>query len=586
MNEQVETQGTIIIDDNLLNIIRRAEYTQQFYIDNKKKQDLLKRSEHQALQSQNNIRDIIILDMLIKEMNNIKNTPTRSGLLSNKTSKSVMISARENIKKENSSIINVMKNNLVKTPLMKKEYYLSCLDSYDKYSTILKTRYKRAPKLLSSIKPEKYKETAERIIRSESTKLGAKCRIKNGIIIDEYGEKKQNYKNTTIIEAGLEIYKTEEKARLDKIIVDLRKSDITEDSRDIYKSYEDYYKSIEKEYAEKIKYIESNFKDKSITNIQKNANDLNLITKEYYTYKQSQIILKRIKNIVSKEIKHNYKTEIEKKINKELSVLELKIQELENQKKELEESFENNYNRITAEPQEKKSSSKNEEEIKKLKELKEKIYEYEKESKEKKATTKPQKIELPENSNNNIDKLEKEKYEKYKQIREKLDNIIDRRNDFSNENYYHQEIINTFYSYGLGTTHEEIIKNIIAMREELGVNKKLQVIIDNVKMEFDNFSDMKEEEDNGMTKIENKLEGRLLSLEMNPDTPEELKEEIRYYLKRNKKCQDDLYWITQNKNSYPEEIYRQLVDNIKTNNYLNTNIYNEINPQPGTIKSL
>ena len=583
MNEPIETQGTIIIDDNLLNIIKRAEYTQQFYIDNQKKQDLLKKSEHQALQSQNNTRDIALLEMLIKEMNNIKNTPTRSGLFSNKTSKSFIISAKEKIKKQNQPIINTMKNNLVKIPLMKKEYYLSCLDSYDKYSTILKTRYKRSPKMLAFIKPEKYKETAERIIRNESTKIGNKCRIKNGIVIDENGEKKQNYKEmSSVIEAGLEVYKTEEKTRLDRIIADLRKSDIAKDSKDIYKSYEDYIKSIEREYDEKLEKIKNNYKDKSFTIIEKNINELKQLTREYYSYKQSQIILKRIRDIISREIKHDIKAEIDKKIMNELSAVEAKLIELEKQKKELEKLFDNEYNKISL-PKEEKQSTNNEEEIRKLKEIKSKI-ETIKEIEEHKNTN--QKEKTQEKKTNEIKLQEKAKYEKYKEIREKLDDIIDRRNEFSNENYYHQEIVNTLYSYGLGTTYEEIINNIIEMRKELGINKKLQTIIDTVKMEFDNFSDMRKEEDNGMTKLENKLEGRLLSLEMNPDTPEALKEEIRYYLKRNKKCQDNLYWITQNKKSYPEETYRQLIDNIKMNNYLNTNIYDEINPQPGTIKSL
>ena len=583
MNETLETQGTIIIDDNLLNIIRRAEYTRQFYMDNKRKTDLLKKSEHQALQSQKNIRDIALLDMIIKEMNNIKNTSTRSGLFSDKTSKSTMITAREKIKKENQSLINMMKNNLAPMPLMKKEYYLSCINSYDQYSTILKTRYKRSPKLLSSIKPEKYKETAERIIRSESTKIGSECRVKNGIIIDENGEKKQNYKKeSSIIDAGLEVYKTEEKIRLDRIIEDLRKSDTAGDTRDIYKSYEDHRKSIESEYDNIINNLKLDYKNKSMTNIQKTNNELKQVLKDYYDYKMSYTMLKRIKNIITQEIKHDFKIGIEQKIDKELSAVESKLVELEKQKKELEATFEQERNKITTETKEQKTS--HIEKIKELEELKEKVQKLQKIEENKKKDNPEEKKQ--EKKTNEVNRQEKEKYEKYKVIREKLDDIIDRRNSFSNENYYHQEIVNTFYSYGLGTTYDEIIKNIIAMREDLIVNKRLQTIIDTVKMDFDDFKDMRKEEKNGMTKIENKIEGRLLSLEMNPDTPEEVKEEIRYYLKRNKKCQDDLYWITQNKNSYPEDTYKQIVDNIKVNNYLNTNIFDEVNPQPGTIKAL
>ena len=186
--------------------------------------------------------------------------------------------------------------------------------------------------------------------------------------------------------------------------------------------------------------------------------------------------------------------------------------------------------------------------------------------------------------NGELSVSDKQTYEKYKEIREILDLFYEKKNQYNSEEYFERDVVNALSIYKLGDSLEEITNNVTEIRNQLPVTNEIQRIIDSVKMEYDNVSDFCKVDENGLTNIENRIVGRLLVTQTSGNVSEELWSEINYYISRHNKLESELKWVLPNKNSYPEDVFEEMVTDNKKRLYANTNLINEIKTNNNYLK--
>ena len=308
-------------------------------------------------------------------------------------------------------------------------------------------------------------------------------------------------------------------------------------------------------YDEKFKYLKSKMLFNKIIEFLKERNQI------YF----SDIIIK-----MNKEVEEFDKIieEIQKRIDSLVKEFDKKI-EKDNSKKRETTKRQNNIRQKVSNSQVKTTSSIND---KKVEDSTNSTVVTDVKTKEliKDTVTERKKIEEEKKT---FSQEEIDKYNKYVEIRVKLDNIVKRKNQYRNEEMFQQEIINTFYN--LGNSYEEIIRHIDEMREELEVTKIIHTIILNSYEEFyNNPNQMREIDTNGLTKLENKIRFNISGILANDKTiPDELREELRYYLNRFHELEDDLKPVI---NWPKDEIWNGMADDNRLMRYFNTCLIEEL----------
>lgn len=604
-------ENAVIIEDTLSSIIYRAQKTQEFY-DNKKAIDKLNNASGEALKTENNINDIYILEQLYSQMLGLQKVSTSNGLglfSKKQTSREFIRSVISQLKEKNNSLIDNINKELSNLPLMKKEYYdvISNNTTNNSRDILNKEYHGMIPR---TINLEDYDKVARSIvqrtaIKMKTTKIDSYM-VVDGYYINENGEKENQYKNLGIVNAGLYNYEKEVKINIDKEILNLLKPEHVNGKKektftDINAQFEKILNSEITKYQTNLSEFKGRYPMEDVVSLENVVNKITSLLEEANLYRKSIIMYKRFGDFIENNLSSGQKYQIVDKIKKEVREFEKNLSKLRDEIKELENVFEVNKEKIKNNSEivienkksenvnkkvvtDKSSNTKNEinnnkdlkvnykdsaSQINELEEIKEKLVGF-----QKKKQTLPNEDNTIVSDLNSSSQEQKDMYDKYKEIREKLDSLFERKAQFSNGDYFRQEVVNSLWLYG--ETYEKIIENIRDMREQLDVTQIISKIIDEVRSEYDNIDEMKKEDENGLTNFENRIIGRLISTQVGNEISDELRSEINYYVERYQRLESEVKFVFMNKNYYDKEIYQEVLDNLKLKYYLNTNILDEV----------
>ena len=557
-----------VITQDLLEIINRAEVTQRFF-DSKKSKDKLKNARGEAEKLDAIVKDEELLQFLFDELNKLDYVVTKDGLFSKKqSSKSLVLDVKSGLKDKSKSLSANLMKELTGLPLISMDVYQLVTKETYRVGDVLRDHYNG--NISTSVKLEDYEKRERSFIQGTCNKilLGQNYSVFDGKYEEENGETKNRYRDTNIVDAGLEPIKQLGKKKSEGLLSELKIEEITEK----YKSSLEY--RLDKYNSDKVL-----------------QEQLRPILEKIYSLKKSSDIMRNMSDIVKNNLLNGQKFQISDKLLKEVNEMEKEIQKLEERtnkieqkyktKKEKEVSYQSKISassikgNTTIKPKETikqdvstQKKTNRTQEIEELKELKEKIT-YQSEEPKK---------------NGELSVSDKQTYEKYKEIREILDLFYEKKNQYNSEEYFERDVVNALSIYKLGDSLEEITNNVTEIRNQLPVTNEIQRIIDSVKMEYDNVSDFCKVDENGLTNIENRIVGRLLVTQTSGNVSEELWSEINYYISRHNKLESELKWVLPNKNSYPEDVFEEMVTDNKKRLYANTNLINEIKTNNNYLK--
>ncbi len=318
------------------------------------------------------------------------------------------------------------------------------------------------------------------------------------------------------------------------------------------------------------------------TRLKNMRNEIATVSKQFYELKKNRIIIDRLINLAT-QMSNGQKEQLIIKLEKEKKEIDKNINLLQDRLAVVKQNFEAEFKKVeeyainlentkkTTRQEEqpakkvvfnpdvkKYTSGKRKNDIKELKEAREQLL------------ANKDKIEEPKRT----PQEQKKMYEKYKEARDIFDNLQKSKGQFKNDEVFKQHVVSKLGKYG--STYEEIVENLSTIRDSLEVTAQIRQIMNEVRSEYKSYEEMTKEEANGLTSIENKIIGRLLTTRENGNISEELKAEIEYYVKKHGELESDLKPAYLNKQNYEKETYQKIVDKLKIDNYINTELLDEV----------
>ena len=451
-------------------------------------------------------------------------------------------------------------------PVMSEELYKKSQKGQGfSYSESEIIQYANERHLKGLIDPKKSRsENAQKIVKIFSRSIKGTNTIEKYKVFDGYdhdyinNKKNPRYLRKSLVEACLHVTKKITAKEIEsnlKVIADIKKAEniFTEVSSRMAIELSTptiIDKSKLNRIFEETKKLES---EKSENN--KNIQIIDELIKIIDTHASSYGNFNKLKEKMLQERKtyHDKNIEISAEISKKNDEFN---QEIENQKK------------VKLENEKKAKELKRKETIAELKRAKEELERIEKQ--ENKEETNEE--EKPIYKSKPLTDEEKNQYEKYKLIRERLDTLFENKNQYRDEETFRREVVRNFPT--LGSTYEEIMDNISDIRNNLAVASDINRIIQSVKNEFNSVEEMTAIESNGLTALENRVMGRMLSIEQHGEISPELKSEFEYYIKRLHKLESELKWIPKPEN-IGKESYKTIADDTRIRTCVNTSLIEE-----------
>ena len=585
MNEQL----------NLYELVDNASITTQLLDSNTKTKNRIENAKNEVLKIESLSKDSYILQVVKEELlklPRIKTQNTGNIFSKNQSSLDFVREIQKEIDKKEEQLVSNVEKELHGAKILDTELYKTARSKAGvplTLSTAILNKYDERGSLRRSMPNKEPEEVAKILASAHSQKI---------LITSSQNPVRRSVHN----------YEKEVEHSLKPQVSSLNKPEYSTDSQNI----ESEFKSLEKNKFENLDFKINNLKayhPLADTPTLKNLkNEIETLTKELDELKKAEIMLNRLSNFISTEMDNGQKIQLETKLQKEKIEFTKRIKELQSRLSEVEQKFETEYQNqeqkaIELENTKTKSQEKEIKLVQPTAHFTPKIKKTstQKEEKEtklvqptaiftpkiKKSNIKEQKEKLEEAKEKllaNKDLLEENKsvnkeqdYEKYKEIRDKFDSMLENKSQYKNNEIFEQHVVNELRQYG--STYEEIVNNIRDMRNNLPATKQIEQIVNNLKTEYNSIEEMNKEDENGLTNIENRIIGRLITIQANGNISEQLNSEITYYVKKHGNLESDIKYVSQNKQYFDSDIYQAMLNELKTKYYINTELIDEVDIQ-------
>lgn len=585
MNEQL----------NLYELVDNASITTQLLDSNTKTKNRIENAKNEVLKIESLSKDNYILQVVKEELlklPRIKTKNTGNIFSKNQSSLDFLREIQKEIDKKEEQLVSNVEKELHGAKILDTELY--------------KTARNKAgiPLTLSSVILDKYDErgSLRRNMPNKEPKEVAK------ILASTHSQKILITSSQNPVRRSVHNYEKKVEHSLNPQVSSLNKPEYSTDFQNIESEFKSFEKNKSKNLDFKINNLKAYHPLADTPTLKNLKNEIETLTKELDELKKAEIMLNRLSNFISIEMDNGQKIQLETKLQKEKIEFTKRIKELQSRLSEVEQKFEIEYQNqeqkaIELENTKTKSQEKEIKLVQPTAHFTPKIKKTptQKEEKEtklvqptaiftpniKKSNIKEQKEKLEEAKEKllaNKDLLEENKsvnkeqdYEKYKEIRDKFDSMLENKSQYKNNEIFEQHVVNELRQYG--STYEEIVNNIRDMRNNLPATKQIEQIVNNLKTEYNSIEEMNKEDENGLTNIENRIIGRLITTQANGNISEQLNSEITYYVKKHGNLESDIKYVSQNKQYFDSDIYQAMLNELKTKYYINTELIDEVDIQ-------
>ena len=166
-----------------------------------------------------------------------------------------------------------------------------------------------------------------------------------------------------------------------------------------------------------------------------------------------------------------------------------------------------------------------------------------------------------------------EEYNQYTSARNRLDMILEKRDQFESDEQFQKTVEASLGNYG--NSCDGIIKNITYVRKNLEVNSFIKSIIKNIEDEFESQTEMLLIQENGLTAFESMALQKLAEIQTDHSISADAFKEINYYIIRYDKVIQAFSSLTDSEN-ISEEDKEEITKELREKYCINTILCDEI----------